>query len=430
MIKTSSKTKIPFLLALSFAGLVSCGFIQLPAYADTISQFTIDQIDLDLKDSKKSGRDFSKEITELKATVESKDASPALKATCYRLLSGISSNVNNMDESLQYIEKAYELDPKNREILVQRAFAHTMDADREKAIEYYQEAITAHPELSWLYFNRAGMLQGIDRHKEAIEDFDKAISLSKNDQKAFAIVLKIQSLMLLAQFKAVLEAGKDVSIENLPAELKMNFLKAVGYSQLRESQFEDGIKTLTQALGYATTDKEKAIIYRFRSIGYYKLNQKTKADEDLDLAEKHGYRAPNSPPPDRMVKFNNELNEALKPLIVKARATIPEAKKRYLAGLPKGHFMSITTVIRDKNGRSEQVFVNVRSWVGDTVTGDLANDVALEGYKKRQELKVNEKDMLDWTIVNSKGEEEGNVLGKFIDKWIDEHQKKQNGSSL
>jgi len=416
------KIRLTFLLVASFAITFNLNSV----FAATISQSTIDLIDRDLKDPKTSHRDFTKEIAELNSTIEDKDASPVLKATCYRLLSGIKSDVMDMSQAKTFIQKAVELDPTNKDILVQRAFAHTLDADREKVAEYYKEAIAAHPELSWLYFNHGGVLQSLERHKEAIEDFEKAASLSKRDQKSLAYFLEVDSQIAMSDFKGVIETAKKVSVENvnLPAAVKLNFFKSLGYSQLREDLFDEGIKNISQALELASTDKEKATLHHFRSIGYYKLDQKEKADEERDLAEKFGYRAPNSPPPDRVAQSGEELNNAIKPLIEQARSSLPDAKKRYLKGLPANHFMSVTTMLVDKNGHHEQVFVNVSSWDGDVVNGTLANDVKLEGFKKRQLLKVNEKDIRDWTIVNEKGEEEGNLIGKFIDKWLDEQKQK------
>lgn len=41
----------------------------------------------------------------------------------------------------------------------------------------------------------------------------------------------------------------------------------------------------------------------------------------------------------------------------------------------------------------------------------------LRGFKKGDKLKVEEKDVLDWTISKPDGTEEGNVIGKFLDTW-------------
>lgn len=423
-IKNTSK-----LITLSLTFTLGCvlQFVSADSAIAAISQATIEQIERDLKDPKTSHRDFSKEIAELKATVEDKNATVVQKATCYRLLSGITSDTKDMSQALEYIEKAFELAPTDKDVIVQRAFAHILDSDRNKVAQYFAAAIAVRPDLSWLYFNRGSVLQGLERHKEAIEDLEKAIALSDNDQKAMAYFLEVDSRLALSDFKGVVEVGKKVSIDkvNLPGPMKMSFLKELGYSQLREGLYDEGIKTLNNALELATTDKDKGSIYYFRALGYYKLNEKEKADENFSLAEKHGYRAPNSPPPDRVAKFNMELAEAMKPYIEKARQTLPDAKKRFQTGLQPGHKMSVTTLLTDKNGHHEQVFVWIDSWTGDTVSGKLANDVNLEGFKRGQILEVKEKDMLDWTIVNPKGEEEGNLVGKFIDQWLDEHQSQQ-----
>ena len=411
--------------------IVSIGLALQVASANSaiaaISQATIDQLERDLKDPKTSHRDFSKEVVELKAAIDDKNSSSEQKATCYLFLSRITADINNMSQALEYIEKAFELNPTDKDIIVQKAFAHISDLDREEVAEYFARAIAVRPDLSWLYFNRGSVLQGLERHKEAIEDLEKAISLSDNDQRAMAYFLMVDSRLALSDFKGVVEAGKQVSIDrvNLPDPMRMNFLKGLGYSQLRVGLYDEGIKTLDRALDLATIDKDKGALYYLRALGYHHLNQREKADENLSLAEKHGYRAPNSPPPDRVAKYNAELAEAMKPLIEKARATLPDAKKRFKQGLPKNHFMNVTTGLKDKNGHYEQVFVYVDSWDGDCVSGRLANDVSLEGYKRGQPLKVYEKDMLDWTIVNPKGEEEGNIIGKFIDKWLDDHKSEQ-----
>jgi len=50
------------------------------------------------------------------------------------------------------------------------------------------------------------------------------------------------------------------------------------------------------------------------------------------------------------------------PYVKKARETLPEAKKRYLSGLPKGEHFFVTTRLRGPDGKYEQVFVKVTSW--------------------------------------------------------------------
>ena len=56
-----------------------------------------------------------------------------------------------------------------------------------------------------------------------------------------------------------------------------------------------------------------------------------------------------------------EYRAALAPYVEKGRKTYPEARNRYLAGLPSGHNFFVVTNLRDGTGTSEQVFVAVAS---------------------------------------------------------------------
>jgi hypothetical protein len=52
----------------------------------------------------------------------------------------------------------------------------------------------------------------------------------------------------------------------------------------------------------------------------------------------------------------------------RALATYADAKRRYLAGLPEGETFFVTTVLRDGDGRFEQVFVLVDHIEGGRIT--------------------------------------------------------------
>ena len=112
------------------------------------------------------------------------------------------------------------------------------------------------------------------------------------------------------------------------------------------------------------------------------------------------------------------------PLIAEARKTLGDVKARYLKGLPQGSWLSVTTRLTDGKGR-EQVFVTVKSWNEEVIKGTLNNDVKLANFKLGDPVTVMEKDVIDWTIVDKDGNEEGNLLGKFIDKWIEIKKKEK-----
>jgi len=127
-----------------------------------------------------------------------------------------------------------------------------------------------------------------------------------------------------------------------------------------------------------------------------------------------------TPPPDQPVSATadevKQFEESLKPYIEKARQTYPEAKKRFLAGLPKGQWFSLTTKIHDEQGRFEQVFVAVREIKDGVVKGVIANETnVITKYKLGDAYSFPEKDLVDWTISHPDGTEEGNFVGKYIE---------------
>src|SRR3981081_1696874 len=125
------------------------------------------------------------------------------------------------------------------------------------------------------------------------------------------------------------------------------------------------------------------------------------------------------PPPDNPSAETTEdvakYEAAIAPYIQKARDTLPDAKKRYLDGLPKGQILYITIRLTDPLGRFEQAFVKVNSWTGTIIKGTLASDMELvKKYKKGEALTCRESQVMDWTITKPDGTEEGNFVGKFL----------------
>ena len=112
-----------------------------------------------------------------------------------------------------------------------------------------------------------------------------------------------------------------------------------------------------------------------------------------------------------------KFEEAIAPYVKKAKATLPEAKKKYLKGLPKGDEFFVTTRIYNPDGKYEQVFVSVTSWTGQTIRGVLESDTALIPQKRGDTVVCKERDVLDWTIAKADGTEEGNFVGKFLDNY-------------
>lgn len=112
------------------------------------------------------------------------------------------------------------------------------------------------------------------------------------------------------------------------------------------------------------------------------------------------------------------FEEAIKPHIQKAKETYPQAKKRYLEGLPAKESFFITTRLRDKGGKYEQVFIAVKEIKDGVVKGLIWSDIQLvSGYQQGDSYSFPESELIDWTITKPDGSEEGNFVGKFLDAY-------------
>jgi hypothetical protein len=131
--------------------------------------------------------------------------------------------------------------------------------------------------------------------------------------------------------------------------------------------------------------------------------------------------APNAPR-DKPVEAKSDevqrFEEAIKPHIEMARKTYPEAKGRFLKGLPPKHTFFITARLHDAGGRFEQVFIAVKEIKGGKVTGQIWSDIELvTGFQKGDAYTFPESELIDWTISKPDGTEEGNFVGKFMDSY-------------
>lgn len=127
-------------------------------------------------------------------------------------------------------------------------------------------------------------------------------------------------------------------------------------------------------------------------------------------------------PVDRPMKYSpQEMEKRFEPYIKLARETFPEARKRFLEGLPEGYKFYVTYVLHDhKDKKLEQVFIRVGSIKNGMIYGTIDSDLrTVTSYKTGAPIEVKEQAIRDWTIVAPDGSEEGNYLGKFLDIYHD-----------
>ena len=110
------------------------------------------------------------------------------------------------------------------------------------------------------------------------------------------------------------------------------------------------------------------------------------------------------------------MDRAIAPYVAQARASYPEARARYLAGLPPRHSFFVTVDLRDSRGNVERVFLLVDRIDTGVIHGRIWNILQLvQGFTYRQAYSIPEAEVLDWTITKPDGTEEGNFVGNYLD---------------
>lgn len=129
--------------------------------------------------------------------------------------------------------------------------------------------------------------------------------------------------------------------------------------------------------------------------------------------------APNAPK-DRPVatEAHEKFERSIAPYVARARSTYPQAKERFLLGLPKGQSFFVTTRLHGKDGSLEQVFIAVHAIRDGQIMGRIWSEIhVVKEYKYKDPYSFPEDRLLDWLITKPDGSEEGNFVGKFLDTY-------------
>jgi len=118
-----------------------------------------------------------------------------------------------------------------------------------------------------------------------------------------------------------------------------------------------------------------------------------------------------------------ELDRLAKPYVAQARATYPAAKKRFLAGLPAGYKFLVMLRFFQRDERTgkatagEDMLVLVERIEKGRVYGRLGNaPVLVKNLKWNDKVSRRESEITNWIIKHPDRSEEGNVVGKFLER--------------
>lgn len=123
---------------------------------------------------------------------------------------------------------------------------------------------------------------------------------------------------------------------------------------------------------------------------------------------------------DNVVNVNRGNSDVFAPYIEMAKRTFPEVKKKYLAGVyqKENRQLQVQVQLSDKQGHNELPFVGVTKCQGDLFEGIITNEIRkLQGYARGDRISFKQQDIKNWVVLDEKGNEEGNYVGKAVDAY-------------
>jgi uncharacterized protein YegJ (DUF2314 family) len=113
------------------------------------------------------------------------------------------------------------------------------------------------------------------------------------------------------------------------------------------------------------------------------------------------------------VEHTDELLEESR----KEKANLPRLHKAFDAGLRPGEYIMVKAPFKQPDGGSEWMWVEVRTWKGQSIRGLLDNDpVRVPGLHGGQLVEVQEGELFDYIRHFPDGHQEGNTTGEIINK--------------
>ncbi|MDQ2769957.1 MAG: hypothetical protein M3Y54_05590 [Bacteroidota bacterium] len=106
---------------------------------------------------------------------------------------------------------------------------------------------------------------------------------------------------------------------------------------------------------------------------------------------------------------------ALADPVREALRTLPQARKKFLAGLPAGDQFLLSVRVADTDTSFRQASARVLGWNGKTVQALLLPPPDSVTPVEPMPVSFPETAVVDWTLLRASGREEGNYVGRYYE---------------
>ena len=140
-------------------------------------------------------------------------------------------DMSEFDASIECFEQVLQINPENMRAMYGKAEILICLGELEQAVEYYDKISKMHDPPDELWLDRGLVLELLDRHQDAIKDYDFFMSLDPENQNDFAVLeRKIECVKLLDRKKENKEIQKRVLGQNSRRDYILRFLGISGFT--------------------------------------------------------------------------------------------------------------------------------------------------------------------------------------------------------
>lgn len=182
----------------------------------------------------------------------------------YTSLSRAYVETSRWGDALDMAERGLSIDPNDPAL--NRAYAYALQsvAEYEQAISYLERSIELRPPFMPTYFELAGLYLSRDRDQEAIDLYDRILSIEPRNARA--MLRQCLAYRKVGEFSRALGFCED-SISNDPTDPEALF--QLGLLYYRDRRFLESRDTFAQCVEYDVGTYDLSCLYRLGLSHYY-----------------------------------------------------------------------------------------------------------------------------------------------------------------
>ncbi|CAN5199915.1 hypothetical protein BH11CYA1_BH11CYA1_39440 [soil metagenome] len=262
----------------------------LPSWAQETRQAQINSLEQQLK--KDIAADKTSELEPVKRQLDALIATKG-EAQLFILRADVKYRMYDLKGALADYDQAIALQPKSAKAYMKRGTANCIGENYEAATKDLTRAISLGENTADVYRSRAGAQEQLSMKAEAIADLTKALTLEKDQERVWQEkLMRGRCYFATKQFEQAIKDTTDViAVKDLPEDASVDAHKVRGSSYFFGAKYNEAVADLSLAMK-GLDGKAKAGSLVLRSLCYLKLNDKAKAEADMEQAKGLGFPQP------------------------------------------------------------------------------------------------------------------------------------------